>query len=58
VLYDRDWLVEQAREAGLTVFDATPPEIRGFQWVLRMAPAGDGLTVAEFPPDGAPYGAP
>ena len=58
VLYDRDWVVDQARAAGLTIFDATPPEIRGFQWWLRMAPAGDGLPDAAFPPDDAPYGTP
>ena len=58
VLYDRDWLVEQAREAGLTIFDTTAPEIRGFQWVLRMAPAGDGLPETAFPADDAPYGTP
>ncbi len=58
VLYDRDWVLEQVREAGLTLFDASPPEIHGFQWMLRIAPAGDGLPEAALPADEAPYGTP
>jgi SAM-dependent methyltransferase len=58
VIYDRDWVREQARAAGLTIFSAEPPEIRGYHWVLRMAPAGDGLPDAVLPPDEAPFGTP
>jgi SAM-dependent methyltransferase len=55
VIADRDWLLGKCREAGLAVVEARPPEIRGFQWVLRMKPAGTEPEV-EIPRDEAPTG--
>lgn len=56
VIYDRDWVLERIRAAGLTLFSATPPEVRGFQWVLRMTPARPGVEEAPLPRDEAPVG--
>lgn len=56
VLYERDFLREQARRAGLAITAVTPPEIRGFHWHLEMRPLGPGVEEVELPADEAPLG--
>ncbi len=58
VLYDRDWVVEQAREAGLTIFDATAAgdprlPVVAADGAGRRRPSRRGVS-----PDDAPYGTP
>jgi SAM-dependent methyltransferase len=55
-VYDRDWVLDRIRAAGLMLFAASPPEVRGFHWVLRMTPARDGVEEAPLPRDEAPVG--
>jgi SAM-dependent methyltransferase len=57
VIFDRRWLLDAARRNGLTIYSATPPKIRGFQWYIYMTPARAGLEEIELPPDDAPLGA-
>jgi SAM-dependent methyltransferase len=54
VIFDRNWLVRTAAEAGLTITSVTPPEIRGFHWIIYFERTGPGRVPAEFPPDLAP----
>jgi SAM-dependent methyltransferase len=56
VVFDRDWILQAARDAGLSVVAAHPPQIRGYQWVLEMRHARPGLTEIELPDDSAPLG--
>jgi SAM-dependent methyltransferase len=56
VIFDRDWVVRAIRDQGLVITRAVAPPIRGFQWVLELAPVGRGLPEVELPPDEAPYG--
>ncbi len=56
VVFDRGWILESARTAGLTVVAAHPPSIRGHQWVLEMRRSRPGLAEAELPPDSAALG--
>lgn len=51
VIFDRDWLRRTTAGAGLTIHSIAPPEVRGFQWILLMAPAAAGLSAADFPPE-------
>ena len=44
VIYSRDWVRTAAADAGLAVFEARPPKIRGFQWELRMTQARTAST--------------
>jgi SAM-dependent methyltransferase len=55
-IFDSDWVLERIRAAGLTLLSATPPEVRGFQWVLRMTPSRPGVAEATLPRDEAPVG--
>jgi SAM-dependent methyltransferase len=57
VVFDRAWVIESARSAGLTVVKAHPPAIRGYQWVLEMRRSGAGVIAIDLPPDTAPIGA-
>src|SRR5271154_1581668 len=57
VVFDRDWVVESARAAGLTVTAAHVPAMRGYQWVLEMRHSRPGLGEVELPTDSAPLGA-
>jgi len=57
VVFDRHWVLEIARAAGLTVVMAHPPAIRGYQWVLELRRSRPGLVEFELPPDVAPLGA-
>jgi hypothetical protein len=57
VIFDRQWLVESIRAAGLSVVAAHPPPMRGYQWLLEMRHSGSGVEEIELPPDTAPLGA-
>jgi SAM-dependent methyltransferase len=54
VIFDRQWLREAARRNGLVIHAATPPEVRGFHWSIRMSLAEDGRDEVELPPDESP----
>ena len=56
VVFDRPWVIECARAAGLTVAEAHPPPIRGYQWVLEMRRSQQGVAEVKLPPDTAPLG--
>ena len=56
VVFDRDWIRESARAAGLTIVAAHPPSIRGYQWILELRRSRPGLLEAELPPDSAALG--
>lgn len=57
VIFDRDWVRREARDAGLTIVQVFPSKIRNFQWTVVMAPSGDDVDEVGFPPDEAPEGA-
>ena len=57
VIFDRDWVRSTAAEAGLTIVEVLPPEIRNFHWRVIMQPSREGLEEADFPLDDAPSGA-
>lgn len=54
-IFDREWLVGEIRAAGLQIVAATPPGLRGYQWVLHLAHIGNGRAV-EIGEDRAPFG--
>jgi SAM-dependent methyltransferase len=54
VLFDKEWVRATARDAGLVITSVTPPALRGYQWILLMAHAREGVPEASFPPDDAP----
>lgn len=56
VIFDRQWLQRTAREAGLVIEQAQPPEVRGFHWLLRMTPERPGVVEIELPEDAARVG--
>lgn len=56
VVFDREWLMRSAREHGLTVMNAHPPQIRGYQWILEMCRSKPGVEEIELPEDVAPLG--
>jgi len=56
VIFDRSWLVNQIVQAGLVITHITPPNIRGFQWMLQIQRQGRGRVPADFPEDRAPRG--
>ena len=56
VIFDRAWLLETARKNDLGVVHIVPPVIRGYQWVIVMAPRAAGRPEVELPPDESPYG--
>lgn len=56
VIYSRDWVRSAAAAAGLALREVRPPAIRGFQWELRMTPAGTNVSEAQWPEDRAPEG--
>jgi len=55
VIFDRGWVVESARELGLTVTAVTAPAIRGFHWQVLMT-LDSRAEEAPFPGDEAPAG--
>jgi SAM-dependent methyltransferase len=56
VIYDREWLPEAARSAGLLITEAFAPKVRGFQWTLVLTPPRAGVAEIELPEDEAPFG--
>jgi SAM-dependent methyltransferase len=56
VLFDREWVRERARNAGLVVYQAFPPVVRGYQWILLMAHVTSGRSEVLLPADTAPLG--
>jgi SAM-dependent methyltransferase len=56
VIFDRRWVRETARAAGLTITWVQQPKIRGFHWHIVMRPEEAGGIEAELPPDDAPAG--
>jgi len=56
VVFDKGWLLNILQEQGLVVRAAIPPGVRGFQWVLRLAPARVGDQSVSLPSDDAPIG--
>jgi SAM-dependent methyltransferase len=56
VIYDREWVRQTARDVGLTIVHVVPPAIRGFQWILVMAPIESGKEEAKIPYDEAAFG--
>ncbi|MGH7785985.1 MAG: methyltransferase domain-containing protein [Candidatus Binatia bacterium] len=56
VIFDRDWVVESAASVGLKLVAATPPRMRGYHWILVMAPVDHGAPPITLPEDCAPLG--
>ena len=56
VIFDRVWFHDAVRAAGLSLVAAVPPQIRGFQWILHLAPLEGGRPGLELPDDAAPQG--
>jgi SAM-dependent methyltransferase len=56
VIFDREWLRRTASRAGLSIVSITPPAVRGFAWIVLMAPQRAGLSEVEFPVDNASAG--
>jgi SAM-dependent methyltransferase len=56
VIFDRNWILSMIHKHDLTVSSATPPEIRGFQWILHLTPARAGGQSVSLPADDAPIG--
>jgi hypothetical protein len=54
VIFDRDWVLSRAQQAGLTAVQIIPPAVRNHQWVVVMTPTRAGIEEADFPPDEAP----
>ena len=42
VIYDREWVVEAVRRAGLCVTRAAPPAVPGHQWTVFLGPRSPG----------------
>ena len=56
VIFDKNWLRNTAREAGLTLYAATPPAIRGYHWTIYLAPKESGRPEVDLPNDDAEAG--
>jgi SAM-dependent methyltransferase len=56
VIFDRKWLLETARQAGLGVVWVNAPAIRGFHWLIGLQPLAEGVVEVALPEDTAPYG--
>jgi len=54
VILDRTWLTDAAARNGLAIVAADPPKVRGYHWLIRMAPLAAGLEAIELPVDEAP----
>ena len=51
VLFDREWVRSQAREARLNIVSVIPPAVRGYQWVVMMCPVSAGRPEVPYPDD-------
>jgi SAM-dependent methyltransferase len=56
VIFDRAWLRRSAAEAGLSIVNIVPPAVRGFAWIVLMAPRSAGRPEVEFPVDSSAAG--
>jgi SAM-dependent methyltransferase len=56
VIFDREWLRRETAAAGLTIYSVIPPTLRGYHWLILMAPSRPGLDEAPIPADEAPIG--
>ena len=56
VIFDFRWFEQIVGDNGLRISKVTPPEVRGFQWVIQISPAKEGLEHVPFPEDVAPTG--
>jgi SAM-dependent methyltransferase len=56
VILDRRWLLALASARGLKVVAASPPALRGYQWVLVWTHADHPAAAVELPEDRAPKG--
>ena len=56
VIFDREWLQGMLQSVGLGTVHASPPGIRGFQWLLHIVPRGSNRTIIPLPEDRAPFG--
>jgi SAM-dependent methyltransferase len=56
VIFDQEWLREEAHKHGLKIIMAAPPAIRGGQWVLIMKHLDDPAKEVSFKDDLAPLG--
>lgn len=56
VIYDRTWFVEALARHDLALAAVKAPHVRGFQWSMHLAPAGDveGVTLPDS--EDAPFG--
>ncbi len=55
-IFDYTWLRSAAQEKGLKIIHITPPQLRGFQWILHMARIDHPFAEVDFPEDVAPFG--
>jgi SAM-dependent methyltransferase len=56
VIFDRRWLLEAVASLGLKVVAATPPVLRGYQWVLLMTRRSHPRPEVDLPEDRAAAG--
>lgn len=56
VIYDRTWFVDALDRHDLDLVAVRPPQVRGFQWDLILAPTGDEPAVELPDTDEAPFG--
>jgi SAM-dependent methyltransferase len=54
VIVDRAWLPVVAREHGLIAANVVLPVVRGYQWIVDLAPVDAGRPEVEIPRDTAP----
>jgi SAM-dependent methyltransferase len=55
-IFDRTWLRDMMRDAGLVLAHVEPPVVRGHQWWLVWRPERAGVTEVDIPADAAPRG--
>ena len=53
VIFDREWLLGALEARDLRIRAATPPEVRGFQWMMEIVPGRGSIPL---PLDDAPFG--
>jgi SAM-dependent methyltransferase len=56
VIFDRRWLLETVARLGLKLVAATPPALRGYQWMLLMTRRSHPRPEVELPEDHAATG--
>lgn len=56
VIYDRHWLEDMSRQAGLAITKIIEPAIRGFQWYIYFSLRRPNQPTVAWPEDDAPFG--